>query len=899
MAAPAVGLRVLSLISQGLGDVMVRGAVADYATSQGPLFELAKFRPATLPSTLVTRSVLFERLTAGAGQRLTVVVGPAGAGKSVLLSSWAATRSPRCTSWLSCSEADADPARFWVGFTEAVRSVAPGFGAYATDRLGMDGVTSADITASIANDAAKLPEGSAIIVDDFHYAAAAASRGMTDLVERWPAETVQLVLAGRFDPPLRLQRLRMAGELCEVRGRDLYFTLAESRSLLARFGVEIADADLAVLHQRSEGWAAALQMAALSLRGTTDPARAARALDIRSHAIAEYFIAEVLEQQAPEVARFMLETSVLEELTADACAAITRRQDATALLHSLDAANLFVVALDDERTSYRYHPLVRQALRSELRARDLARALALQSRAAEWFESAGDTRCAARHFLAAQQSDRALDLLQDQVVTDFLANPGAPVPLDLSMVDSSVLAEAPDRMLAVAADLLVSGDTARGGEYLDMLERARPSVPPESKLAARFAAMRALYDALTGQADEALAEGLAARAIQERGQIADDWNAAVPMILIHIYTWLEDFQAVEREAAAALAMPELTAPAKLVHVQGARALAWFEAGYLAEAADAASTADADARQLGFGQHFFAIEHLRALAGLALERRDLDTAERLTEQALSISELGRPVFEFLALLDRAGIWAARGRVRDALATVEAARLILAGTRSVLLARADELEALLRLSLGDLRSPVELASGLPPAHRSLLLARIALAAGDHRAAQEHLQTRSLDGLSLRHALVRRILMAAAAIKRGDPMAGSILAGALQAARRGGFLNTVVTTAPEVTRYLVEHSTHVRPDPFMEQVISAALEERAAQPDAAPARRVLIEPLTAAETRILKLLPTCTHLQTAAILYISRNTVKTHVRSIYQKLGVKSRSEAIERAVELRLL
>ena len=218
-------------------------------------------------------------------------------------------------------------------------------------------------------------------------------------------------------------------------------------------------------------------------------------------------------------------------------------------------------------------------------------------------------------------------------------------------------------------------------------------------------------------------------------------------------------------------MPELTEPVRLVLVPGARALAWFEAGHLADAADAAGAAEADARRLGFGQHFFAIDYLRALAGLALERRDLDTAEQLTEQALSISEQGRPVFEFLALLDRAGIWAARGQVRDALATVEAARLVLAGTGSVLLARADELEALLRLSLGDLRSPVELASGLPAARRGLLLARIALAAGDHHAAQEHLQSPSLADLTPRRALVRQILLAAAAIGRGDPMTAGI--------------------------------------------------------------------------------------------------------------------------------
>ena len=185
----------------------------------------------------------------------------------MLLSSWSEARQPGVTSWLSCDGADADPVRFWAGFIEAIRVVAPGFGADAADVLAMNKVMPADVIASIANDAAKLPAGSLIIVDDFHTAEAATAREMTDLVERWPAETAQLVLSGRFDPQLRLHRLRMAGELCELRDRDLYFSLAESRDLLANFGVEVAAADLALLHQRSEGWAAALQMAALSLRG--------------------------------------------------------------------------------------------------------------------------------------------------------------------------------------------------------------------------------------------------------------------------------------------------------------------------------------------------------------------------------------------------------------------------------------------------------------------------------------------------------------------------------------------------------------------------------------------------------------------------------------------------------
>jgi LuxR family maltose regulon positive regulatory protein len=878
---------------------LLKSAAWERGALPGAHFAHAKFRPTTLPTTLVTRPVLYDRLAAGAGQRLTIVVGSAGAGKSVLLSSWAAARPAGLTGWLACDKADADPVRFWAGFIEAIRALVPGFGADAADLLAMDKAMSADVTASIANDAAKLPAGLAIIIDDFHAAAATVSGDMTDLVECWPAGAAQLVLATRVDPPLRLHRLRMSGQLCELRDRDLYFSLRECHDLLANFGVEVAAGDLALLHRRSEGWAAALQMAALSLRATTDPVRAVRALDVRSQAIADYFIAEVLEQQPPEVAQFMLDTSVPGELTADACAAVTARPDAAALLRRIDAANLFLVALDDGRSSFRYHHLVRRVLRAELRARDPAREQALQLRAAEWLEGAGDTRGAARHLLAAHRVARALELLQDKVVPDFLHSPEIPAELDLSTIDTAPLADAPDQLLGLAADLLVCGETARGGELLDLLDRARPPIPPGSRLAARAAVMRSFHDAQVGRLGEAVDQALAARAIQEQAMLHDDWNSVVPLILLRVYPCLEDYPAVEREAAAALAMPDLPEPARLILVPSARALAWFETGRLADAAEAAAAAEKEAARLGFEQHFFAVDYLRALAGLALERRDLDTAERLTERALSITEGRRPLFEFLILLDRARIWADRGQAREALASVEAARLALAGTGSVLLARADELDALLRLSLGDLRSPAELAGGLPAARRSMLLARIALAAGDHHAAQEHLRSPPPGGLTPRRELERQLLLAAAAIGRGDPVAAGILGGALHTARQAGFLNTVVAAAPQVTSYLVEHAAQAGPDPFMGELIAAALEVRAMRPAAARSPRALAEPLTPAELRILKLLPTSTYLQMAATLYVSRNTVKTHLRSVYQKLGVASRSEAIERAVDLGLL
>jgi len=862
-------------------------------------FAVVKFRPGGLPSTLVPRGVLGGRLSGGAARRLTVVVGSAGAGKSVLLADWAAGRPAGSTGWLACDGADADPVRFWAGFIEAPRAVDPAFGADAAELLAMDGVMSADVVASIANDAAALPAGTAIVVDDFHYAAAAAARHMTDLVEHWPAGRVQLVLASRFDPPLRQHRLRMAGELCELRDADLYFSLAESRDLLANFGVAVAPGQLEQLHQASEGWPAALQMAALSLRGTGDPGRIARALDVRSHTIADYFTSEVLDTQPPDLVQFMLDTSILGQLTPAACAAITGRHDAAAMLRRIDAAHLFLVALDDHQETFRYHRLVRQILHAELRARDRDREPALHARAAEYFEQAGDTPRATRHFLSARQIHRALDLMQDRVITDFLQNPTPPGTLDLTAITPATLTNTPDQLLTVAANLLIRGDTAHAGEYLGSLAEVAETTPLEPRLGGRLAAMQCFYYGLTGQVTAAADAAGRARAAREQTQPIDEWDAAVPLVMMRLYASLEDVKAVEREVDTALASPGLSEPARLVLLPGARALAWFEAGHLTDAEAAAHTAAEVADRLGFGQHFFAVDYLRVQAGLALERRDLDTAEHLTEQAISITEHQRPIFEFLTLLDRAAVWAARGQTSDALATVDSARAVLSGTRSPLLDRADEAEALLRLSLGDLRTPATLATRLPAARRTILLARIALAAGDPHAAREHLQAPVLGDLTPRRALVRELLLAGTAIERGDPTAASILGSVLHAARGEGFLHTVVTAAPQVTSYLIEHGTGLHADPFVDQVTAAARGVRAAQPRAFAPGRVLAEPLTDAEQRVLELLPGSTYLQMADTLYVSRNTVKTHLRSIYHKLGATSRSQAIERALELRLL
>ena len=338
-----------------------------------------------------------------------------------------------------------------------------------------------------------------------------------------------------------------------------------------------------------------------------------------------------------------------------------------------------------------------------------------------------------------------------------------------------------DRLLALAADLLLWGDTARGGEYLDLLEQAQPPIPPESRLAARFAAMRSFHYALTGQLNEAVDEALAARAIQEQMQLEDEWNVAVPMILMGVYNCLEDFPAVEREAAAALAMPELAEPVKLVMVPGAQALAWFEAGRLAEAAEAAGAAERAGAAAGIRPAFLR-RGLPARAGRPgagaagpRRRRAADRAGAVDNRAAAARcssswrcwtgprsgpPAGRSARRWRPSRRRGWSWPGPGRC--------CWRGPMSWRRCC------------ACQLGDLRSPAELAGRLPPPAASLLLARIALAAGDHHAAQEHLQSprRRPDAAA---GLVRQILLAAAAIERGDPATAGILGGVIQIARR----------------------------------------------------------------------------------------------------------------------
>jgi LuxR family transcriptional regulator, maltose regulon positive regulatory protein len=258
---------------------------------RSPRFPSSKFRaPQPVPG-LVRRSRLLDQLNLGEQVRLALVVGPAGAGKTMLLADWLAARPERPSAWLSCDAADADPVRFVAALIEAARHGfgQPQLGEDARQLMSLDGEVSADAVAALADDL-EAPDGPRVLViDDFQLAGAASADALRWLVEYHPP-SLQLVVASRVDPPLRVHRMRAHQELVELRDADLSFSMEETRSLLAGLGVRLDEPELALVHSRSEGWVAGLQMAALSIQSSPDPATAAGRVRLHRHTVADYFL---------------------------------------------------------------------------------------------------------------------------------------------------------------------------------------------------------------------------------------------------------------------------------------------------------------------------------------------------------------------------------------------------------------------------------------------------------------------------------------------------------------------------------------------------------------------------------------------------------------------------------
>ena len=693
---------------------------------RSPRFPSSKFSVPRLSSHLVHRSRLLDELDRGQRARLTLVVGSPGAGKTALLADWVDDRLQRPWAWLSCDVADADPVRLVAAIIEAVRRAdgPSDIGEDARQLLSLEGEVSADVIAALADDLERPDGAEVLVIDDFHMTGMAGAAALALLLDYRPP-SLQLVVASRVDPELRLHRMRANGEMVELRDRDLSFSAEETTAFLSGFAVQLSEPDLAVVHRRSEGWVAGLQMAAISIKQSPDPVSAAGRVELHRHSVAGYFLDEVLYRQPPEVADFMLATSVLDELSVPACTALWGHGSA-ALLQLVYTGHMFVTALDGEVGTYRYHQLVKEVLHAELHARDPARQRLLHTTAAAYLADSGHVDLAARHLLAAGDSAAAFGLLSERVVRDFFVNPTTGSALDLDQFQPDLFANAPEILAPLGVELLVRGAFERGSRAFTLAQQADVDPDRQPELAFRLAILDSTYCALVGRLDESLAHQDRARTLADQVDGVEEWRVGQDVLGMYCFTYLGEFAKARQTASSAAAATPSPPPVTEVLCPGITSQVALAEGALTEAATLANGAIAAARRLGLDRQYLAFSAFRTAALLALERCDLVTAADLTEHVLGMLGGGRPFFDYLAQLDRARIWAAGGNFDEALASLPAARTALRSERSVVLAQADELEARFRLALGDHSGARGAAQRLPDDRRVVVSAVIALGA-----------------------------------------------------------------------------------------------------------------------------------------------------------------------------
>lgn len=352
---------------------------------------------------IISRVALTETLYAAGQRKLTLLDAPAGWGKTTLLAQWIERERPRSqVAWLSLDPADNDPARFWTYVAAALQAAHPGLDTRAAELLGINADPQQVVLPTLLNELAALDEAIVLVLDDYHVVTARPiHEELAFFIERMPP-SFRLVIATRSDPPLPLARLRAAGQLLEIRADDLRFAEGEASQMLNNvLELGLTAQDIELLCQRTEGWAAGLYLAALSLEGRRDTGSFINAFADDNRHIVDYLSAEVLDGQPPETRRFLSRTAVLERLSGPLCDAVLEASGSAAILERIERDNLFLIPLDMSRHWYRYHHLFGELLRGELRKAEPALISQLHTRAAAWFQAEGFTDEAVRHLIAA------------------------------------------------------------------------------------------------------------------------------------------------------------------------------------------------------------------------------------------------------------------------------------------------------------------------------------------------------------------------------------------------------------------------------------------------------------------------------------------------------------------
>jgi LuxR family maltose regulon positive regulatory protein len=900
-----------------------------------PLLETKLYVPRSRRG-LVLRPRLIERLDRGTASRLTLVSAPAGFGKTTLLTEWLAAgparpAGERLVAWLSLDRADNDPASFWAYVIAALRTVTSGVGETALALLQAPQPIETVLTA-LLNDLGATAGDIVLVLDDYHVIdASAVQDGMAFLLDHLPP-SLHVVIASRADPPLPLARWRARGELGETRAAELRFTPDEAASYLNEMmGLQLTAQDVAALEARTEGWIAALQLAALSMQGRDDVAGFIAGFAGDDRYVVDYLVEEVLQRQPDRVQAFLLQTSILGRLSGPLCDAVTGQDGGKAMLEALDRGNLFLVPLDDRRRWYRYHHLFADVLQARLLDEQPGQVPGLHRRASAWYQRNGEQSVAIGHALAAQDFGRAADLVELALTAMSKTRQEATVHGWLEMIPDEVIRVRPVLSTAFAWVLLSAGqlegveDRLRDAErWLDASTATGPGseASPTEMVVVNEEEYRRLPGTIeTYRAALALARGEPLDAIRHCRRALDlapeqehRWRASASGLMAIAFwgsgdlaaaysAWAECEAGLRRAGhiadifGCAIAMADI----RLVQGRLGAAMRTYE-----QALQRASEQDGPV--------------LRGTAdmyvGMSEVYRERDDLPAATQQLLRSQELGEHI----------GLPQNRYRWRVAMARIRQAEGNLDGALDLL----DEAE---RLYFGDLfpnvrpvpawKARVWIAQGrLGEAlgwareqglsvddelsylreFEHITLARVLLARSQGEPVREaiRLLERLLpvaeQGERTGHVIEIMVLRALAyQTLRDIPAALAGLERAVTLAEPEGYVRVFADEGPPMASLLRAAAKQGTAGNYVRRLLAAVSETG----PHSPVRQALIDPLSERELEVLRLLGT--ELDGPAIareLMVSLSTVRTHTKHIYAKLAVTNRRAAVRRAAELDL-
>jgi LuxR family maltose regulon positive regulatory protein len=881
---------------------------------------------------LVPRPRLTARLDEGLARGLVLVCGPAGYGKTVLLTDWA-RRGEFPAAWLSLDPADNDPARFWRHAVAALDRARPGTGDRLGPLLGPPAPTSFQgLVTALINDLAA--DQALLVLDDYHLISARqVHESLAFLVEHQPAG-ICVVLASRSDPPLPLARLRARGQLTEIRAAELRFTHTEAGELLQHAASALPDASVAALAARTEGWAAGLQLAALSLRGQDDAGAFVAAFTGSHRYVLDYLAEEVLEGQDEQLRMFLLETSLLGRLSGPLCDAVTGREGSQALLEEAERAGLFVIPLDEVRGWWRYHHLFADLLRARLQQEQPGRLAQLHRHAAAWYAEHGMADDAIGHAAAAGEMLWAARIIEQHFdLVHRILGEAATIDRWLSVLPAEVVRSRPRLLLAQAHLAADSGHPEVMEPLLDAVEYAPPGwadepFEPTAGVAASFLinvpALTALNRSYLAQL-HGDAEATAAFATQTLAESKSEERAlsATAHGFLAVAEWLRG-RLTEAERALASSVAEWRESGQLTLI----AWGWHQL-VLIQLAQGRLDAAALTCEQALGSLLTGGRPVPAagpsyagLAEIAYQRDDLDVALRHVTEGIALCRqfvYTPPLASGLATL--AMIRQATGDPAGALEAITEAGQAAPGPPG-LLNPVPARRARLLLDQGDLAAAARFAqeNGLGPddepsyARESghLVLARILLAQdrpGQALALLDRLHAAAVAQGRTGSLIETGALRALALAATGDEAGGvTALAEALLLACPRGYVRVLADEGPPMAALLGRLIAAQRTGSGFQAAADVPLgylaqlqRAFAAGPPAAdPGPSGIIEPLTRRELEVLTMVAAGRSNQAIAReLVVTLDTVKKHVGHVLGKLGAANRTEAVARGRELSLI